>query len=216
MIRRLIAYLYLGNYDPTIVPHLATFSEIKQQVSTAPLAQAYHSRYRNSSVFGSTDYCACLAPNTLDTQQPVQDLAADPVPSDYRPVDKPTDAVEVADPLTIHVTMHALADKYQVEGLGQVARSKFKACLRHHTKSADFLNAVQIAYSATPDTNRGLRDAVLEAFLVHFQVNIADMPGIEAKLDTIDELSFQLIQSWPVKTQPMRSGHGTFGGFGST
>jgi hypothetical protein len=97
--------------------------------------------------------------------------------------------------------MHALADKYHVNGLGEVAKAKFEVCLRHHVNSQDFVTAVQLAYSSTPESNRGLRDAVVNAFLVHFQVKITEVPGLEAKLDTIDELSFLLMKSWPHKTE---------------
>ena len=75
-----------------------------------------------------------------------------------------------------------------------MAIEKFESCL-HHVNSADFITTVQSAYSNTPDSDRGLKDAVLKAFLGYFKVDIADEPGLEAKLHTIDELSFLLIKS---------------------
>lgn len=129
---------------------------------------------------------------------------------DYTAVEKPQTAAEVTNPLTIHATMYALADKYQVSGLGQIAKDKFESCLFHHIHSEDFVSAVQIVYTSTPDSNRGLRDLVIKAFLDHFHVDVLKIPGLEAKLDTIDELSIQLIKSWPVKTSSL-----SLGGFGS-
>lgn len=115
------------------------------------------------------------------------------------------DSIQVVEPLTVHATMYALADKYQVEGLGELAKAKFEQRLYHHSNSEDFVNAVQIAYSSTLESNRGLRAAVLKAFRVYFQVNVAEIPGLEAKLETIDELSFLLIKSWPKKTETAKS-----------
>jgi hypothetical protein len=61
---------------------------------------------------------------------------------------------------------------------------------------------VQLAYSNTPESNRGLRDVIVQAFLSYFKVNITELPGLESRLDTIDELSFLLLKSWPRKTEP--------------
>ncbi|KAH9861706.1 hypothetical protein J1614_011459 [Plenodomus biglobosus] len=202
MIRRLIAFCYLGNYDPSNDLVLSSFDSLVTYTSTTPIAPACHSRYRKGGLFASPDPCSCLMRNTGKAKQAFMSPTAKGAPSDYSTVSKPDHSVEVADPLTIHATMYALADKYQVDGLATLARDKFKSCLHHHANTNDFMNAVQIAYSSTPDTNRGLRDTVCEAFQSHFRVNLASIPGIESKLDCIDDLSFLLIKAWPVKTEP--------------
>lgn len=205
MIRRLISYLYLGDYDPCNENGILFLSSIKQIESITAVAQAYHSRYRKSSGFGGfagSDQCSCLAPNTKNATQPIHDAKPQDKPEDYSVVEKAQSVIEVVNPLTIHATMYALADKYQVDGLGRLAKEKFESCLHHHANSDDFVNAVQIAYSSTPDSNRGLRDAVVKAFLKHFKIDLKDIPGIETKLESIDELSFLLIKSWPAKTEP--------------
>jgi hypothetical protein len=197
MIRRLIAYLYLGDYDPCNELAISSFSNIKQHDSTTAAASACHRRNGAPGNSGSFDPCACLAPNTKSVEQLVSATQYTGVST----FEKPRNTIEVNEPLTIHATMYALADKYHVNGLAEVAKAKFEACVRHHVDSEDFVNAVQLAYSSTPESNRGLRDAVVNAFLVHFQVKITDVPGLEAKLDTIDELSFLLMKSWPHKTE---------------
>jgi len=93
-------------------------------------------------------------------------------PKPYVVVEKADDAIEVANPLTIHAKMYALGDKYQVEGLCDLAKRKFETCLSEHAHSEDFIEAVQIAYSTTPDSNRGLRDAVISAFRTEFKTDI--------------------------------------------
>ncbi|KAH7366603.1 hypothetical protein BKA66DRAFT_573270 [Pyrenochaeta sp. MPI-SDFR-AT-0127] len=218
MIRRLIAYLYLGDYDPGNELSLLVFGMIKQYNSTTEIAPAYHSRYRNGGFggFTSSDKCSCLAPNTENATQPILSPKPKDQPKDYSVVEKPQNGVEVANPLTIHATMYALADKYQVDELGKAAKEKFETCLHHHIISEDFVNAVQIVYGLTPESYRGLRDAVVKAFLVHFKVDIKGIPGIEEKLDTIDELSLLLIKSWPTKTElPKPAPVSAFGGSSS-
>ena len=204
MIRRLITYLYVGNYDPCTEGALTAFNDIKQHEPTTPPASAYHVRYHKGGLFGSADFCACLMPNPKLIKQPVSELKLENKPADYKAVEKLANGLEVLNPLTIHATMYALADKYQVDGLGKLAKDKFEACLHHHSNSEDFVAAVQIAYGSTPETNRGLRDAVVKAFSMYFKVNISEIPGAEAKLETIDELSFLLIKSWPLKTKPQK------------
>jgi hypothetical protein len=209
MIRRLIAYLYLGDYDPCDGLSISRYASLRQHESAIPLPENHHPRYRNGT-FGSvtfaSDHCACLAPNPRDISQPVScNSASQTLPSDYKLVEKAANTVEVANPLTIHATMYALGDKYQVDGLCQLAKEKFESCLHHHAHTEDFVSAVQLAYSSTPDTNRGLRDVVLNAFRTQFKVDVKGIPGAEEKLDSIDELSFALIKSWPVKTEPVKS-----------
>jgi hypothetical protein len=198
MIRRLIAYLYLGDYDPNSGMSLAQFGAIAQHESTSATNPTHHYR-RGAFGVSVTDPCACLAPNAKNTEQPVAKETDSQ--QDYKVYEKTANAVEVANPLTIHASMYALGDKYQVEGLSSLAKEKFECCLHHHAQSEDFIAAVQIAYSTTPDSNRGLRNSVMEAFRTHFQTDIASIPGAEAKLDSIDELSFLLIKSWPQKIE---------------
>jgi hypothetical protein len=200
MIRRLITFLYLGDYDPTdTLADFTKFNNIKQHVSTTVAASTHHSR-KGALGLSVTDSCACLSPNTKNIQQPIAKGKASNPPHDHALFPKPSYAIEITEPLTIHATMYALGDKYQVEGLSQLAKEKFESCIDHHAHSEDFISAVQIAYSSTPESNRGLRDAVLSAFRVQFRTDISQIPGAEAKLDSIDELSFLLIKSWPVKT----------------
>lgn len=204
MIRRLIAFCYLGNYDPCDDLFLNSLDSLKQYASTTSLAPTSHSRYRRGGLFAAPDPCSCLMPMTQNFKQAIMKPKSDGVPSDYTIVKKPDHSAEVAEPLTIHATMYALADKYQVDGLVALARDKFESCLHHHANTNDFVNAVQITYSTTLETNRRLRDTVYNAFLTHFHVNLASIPGIEAKLECIDDLSFHLIKAWPLKTEPAK------------
>lgn len=196
MIRRLITYFYVGDYDPSNGWDPSKFKDIDQHGSTTATKPTYHLR---SKAFGtsSTDPCACLAPNLKQIPQPCGEIGANSSPGDT--CSKSAHDVQVASPLTIHATMYALGDKYHVQGLCELAKEKFESCLQHHAHSEDFVSAIQIVYSSTPDSNRNLRDSVLSAFKIHFGTDISQIPGAEARLDSIDELSFHLIKSWPTK-----------------
>ncbi|KAH7091558.1 hypothetical protein FB567DRAFT_436379, partial [Paraphoma chrysanthemicola] len=226
MIRRLISYLYLGDYDPTggSTIDVLKFLSLYQHESSTDTAATHHSRYRKeTSAFQTQDNCACLSPNSKNLTQPMEEVQTATAPSDYKVVAKPDNMVEVENPLTIHAAMYALGDKYQVDGLCNTAKEKFRSCLHHHAHSEDFIAATQAVYSTTPDSNRGLRDVVVSAFRSQFRVDVTQIPGAEEKLDTIDELSFALIKSWPTKTEPTKApsfvqassnnaGQGLFGG----
>jgi hypothetical protein len=178
MISRLIKYLYTGEYEPCDLIKLVRFSQFKQHKSTAVPST-------NSHPYPIDDICACRIydEHCCESNEEVTSF-------------------QISTPLSIHADMYALGDKYQVVGLQHLAASKFRACLAEHWNSPDFITAVQIAYTSTPDSNRMLRDVVVQGFKDHFSIDITKDPAIEAKLDTIDELSFALLSSWPKKVDP--------------
>ncbi|KAI4611972.1 hypothetical protein J4E80_007424 [Alternaria sp. BMP 0032] len=201
MIRRLIAYLYLGDYDPTDDIGIAAFEQLKQYDLNTAAAPAHHLR---RDVWGSSqphDQCACLALNLKNVEQPELKVEQQKKASQYVSHRKPDNSIEVTNPLAIHASMYAIADKYQVKGLSRLAKTKFRDSLDHHVDSEDFIAAVQLTYSNTPETNRGLRDEIVQAFRTYFKVDITELPGLESKLDTIDELAFLLLKSWPRKME---------------
>jgi hypothetical protein len=122
----------------------------------------------------------------------------------YHIINEASRQSQISTPLSIHADMYALGDKYQVAGLQHLAASKFKICLFHHWDSPDFVTAVQTVYASTPDSNRILRDMVVQGFKDHFSIDITKDPAIEAKLDTIDELSLALLSSWPNKMNALK------------
>ncbi|KAL5114352.1 hypothetical protein ACEQ8H_007742 [Pleosporales sp. CAS-2024a] len=203
MIRRLVTYLYLGDYDPNNGNELGVFDSIPRHESMTATNPTYHYRRGAFGVLMTGEPCACLSPNTKLIDQPAAKYTDSQ--KDYKVYEKARNAVQVRNPLTIHASMYALGDKYQVDGLSEVAKQKFESCLHHHAHSEDFISAVQLAYSTTPHSNRGLRDSVMSAFREHFRTDIASIAGAEAKLDTIDELSFLLLKSWPCKTETPRA-----------
>ena len=64
------------------------------------------------------------------------------------------------DPLVINARVYALAEKYQIKGLKDVAKGKFITELEMDWTDKDFFTAIKIVYTTTPSFDRGLRDAV--------------------------------------------------------
>jgi hypothetical protein len=93
--------------------------------------------------------------------------------------------------------MYAVADKYQAQILMHSALQKFRDCLGDHWNTPDFVQAVSIVFSSTPNENRDMRNAVFDAFRKHVQVDISQIPGVEERLGQLDEFTFHLLKSWP-------------------
>ncbi|KAF2679213.1 hypothetical protein K458DRAFT_422442 [Lentithecium fluviatile CBS 122367] len=51
------------------------------------------------------------------------------------------------------------------------------------------MHSVRTTYSSTPDSNRGLRDIVMNTFWTYWWIDLMEIPGAEEKLATIDEFS---------------------------
>ncbi len=66
--------------------------------------------------------------------------------------------------LIIHATVFALAEKYAVQGLKELAVEKFETEAATHWESSEFLQAAQVAYTSTADSVRGMRDVVLQTY----------------------------------------------------
>lgn len=71
------------------------------------------------------------------------------------------------EPLSIHAHVYAIADKYQIWGLGTMAIQKTTSDLIVLWRSATFAAALDVVWTTTPATNRGLRDLYIRAVLQH-------------------------------------------------
>ena len=60
-----------------------------------------------------------------------------------------------------HAEVYAIADKYDLPELSELAMSKFSKELMWDHDRTEFLRSVPKVYDLTPDSNRGLRDVVV-------------------------------------------------------
>jgi hypothetical protein len=97
--------------------------------------------------------------------------------------------------LVIHATVYSLAEKYMINGLKTVAKQKFADEVDKFWDREDFLQAAEIAYTGTPDDDRGLRAYVVDAFTQHnrdfFQSNKA--ASVKEVFNRIDNLAFDVV-----------------------
>lgn len=69
-----------------------------------------------------------------------------------------------------HTRVYALAEKYDIPSLKQLAKNKFEMAMACWYDSPEFADAIEEVYCSTIDSDRGLRDVVLETFKCHPQL----------------------------------------------
>ena len=81
-------------------------------------------------------------------------------------------------PLVAHARMYAIADKYSVPLLKELAKERFATCLKNiESKGIQSLDiptlatAIEIIYTTTPDSDRGLRDAIIP-IMIQFKTQL--------------------------------------------
>jgi len=89
---------------------------------------------------------------------------------DYDDDDEQDDSTEAESHLVLHTRVYALAEKYDIPSLKQLARRKFEVAMACYYDSPEFADAIEEVYCSTVDTDRGLRDVVLQAFRSHPQL----------------------------------------------
>lgn len=101
--------------------------------------------------------------------------------------------------LSLHVEMYALGDKYDVPGLCKLASAKYRGWLEVGWLPKDFLQTIGRIYETASDSNRELRDAVVD----HVKLNIdklrsdqEDKSSLTLMTQKIPEFALDLLQSY--------------------
>ncbi|KAH7012273.1 uncharacterized protein B0I36DRAFT_256736 [Microdochium trichocladiopsis] len=95
--------------------------------------------------------------------------------------------------LSFHTAMYALADKYLVPELKALAVTKFRVAARGSWSARHFLDSTQKVYTSTPETDRGMRDVVVEVFQEH--IELLDMEEARQVLKTLPALTYDVLIS---------------------
>ena len=90
----------------------------------------------------------------------------------------------------IHARVYALAEKYDVRGLKALAQEKFELSLSHTLDESTFVKAAEEAYTSTIDSDRGLRDVVLQKF--RQRPELATKPDVQRMAQSVSCLAFDL------------------------
>ncbi|KAF2464243.1 uncharacterized protein BDR25DRAFT_242779, partial [Lindgomyces ingoldianus] len=204
MARRMITFFYLGDYDPTSCFNITNLTKVPKGCGIATYDTVIHNRYlrhdqpANKSIHDNSG-CACISPDPCRNAQ--QDIV--------RPKWAPMDAVpwlrefylthiaQVTNPLLIHASMYAMADRYGIPKLTAWSKKKFADTIHDHWDSKDFIDAVVHIYDSTPDTDRGLRDEVVKALKKYCGFDVAKVPGFEARLLYFNDLTLTMLKEWP-------------------
>ncbi|KAF2679206.1 hypothetical protein K458DRAFT_119023 [Lentithecium fluviatile CBS 122367] len=92
--------------------------------------------------------------------------------------------------LITHAKVYAIAEKYGISGLKTLARKKFAHQIEAHLGSEELPEACQEAYESTVDTDRGLRDVIIQTFRSHpdlslrkdMEMTVKETPGLAFEL----------------------------------
>lgn len=96
--------------------------------------------------------------------------------------------------LLTHTRVYALAEKYGIPALKSLSKHKFECQMACFYDSPEFADAVEEVYCSTIDSDRGLRDVVLQAFRSHPQ--LASTQDVFAVIKRTPNLAFEL---WKVE-----------------
>ena len=77
------------------------------------------------------------------------------------------DSVTAGSPLVINACIYALADKYEIPELKEVAKQKTMAAMETEWKKECFLDAIHLVWATTPSSDRGLRDCYIPIISKH-------------------------------------------------
>ncbi|ORY18160.1 hypothetical protein BCR34DRAFT_583092 [Clohesyomyces aquaticus] len=195
MVHRMLSYIYLSDYEPSTIWQMPYLSQNLDSRGLKSYSTTMHCLYGREFGFINSG-CACMTPSSDPS---IEQTTFRPkwVPRNKELVPMSSDGgAQVANPLLIHASMYALADRYGIPTLSEMAKGKFFDSLRDHWDSEDFVEAVAYIYSSTPDSDRGLRDTVIAAFKQYMGFNVEDVPGIEDKLHQFDTLTFMVLKEW--------------------
>lgn len=94
--------------------------------------------------------------------------------------------------LILHSRVYTLAEKYNIRGLKQLATKKFSAQVSAHWRSSEYALAMQDVYDSTVDSDRGLRDVVIQSFRAHPE--LVQSKDVEAIVKETPNLAWELFR----------------------
>ena len=109
--------------------------------------------------------------------------------------------VEETPDLVAHARVYALAEKYGIEGLKTLAKQKFEVTAADHWCETEFLESAEEAYTSTVESDRGLRDVVLQSF--RQRPELASRPDVQKTVQYVPSLAFDLYRvAFGIPTAP--------------
>lgn len=95
--------------------------------------------------------------------------------------------------LVEHARVFAMAIKYQIDGLRQLAAKKFKQTASVHWNHEDFAHAIHVVYTSTVDDVQELRAIVADTINDHLN-DLQDKDEIEVVVSSLGGLAYSLLK----------------------
>ena len=94
--------------------------------------------------------------------------------------------------MVVHARVFALAVKYQIPALKDLAASKFASAVESDWNHSSLTEALRVVHSTTPEDARELRDIVAKVLLTHEK--LLDKPEVESAVLDIRRLAYELLR----------------------
>lgn len=106
--------------------------------------------------------------------------------SDEEEYEEDYESTESESHLLLHTQVYALAEKYDIPTLKQLAKRKFEMSVACYYDAPELADAIEFVYTSTIDSDRGLRDVVLQLFRNHPQLaNTQDVFAVIKETPTL-------------------------------
>ena len=108
----------------------------------------------------------------------------------------PTDQTQQPSPqiyIIEHAKVFAIAVKYQIDGLRDLAASKFRDAASAHWDHDDFVHSIYITYNSTAEEVTQLREVVAEILHQHFD-HIEEESELESALCNVPRLAYEVLK----------------------
>ncbi|KAI7218604.1 hypothetical protein KC333_g3497 [Hortaea werneckii] len=93
----------------------------------------------------------------------------------------------------MHAKVYALGSKYQIPSLQSASLKKFEKAAVVAWATKEFVHAVHLVHSTTPDSDKGLRDITARVILEHDD-ELCNKPAMEAVVRSFDGLAYNLMK----------------------
>ncbi|KAF2213786.1 hypothetical protein CERZMDRAFT_95824 [Cercospora zeae-maydis SCOH1-5] len=176
------------NHKPT--PKKIDFSHIEDPL----LAQAgFYDQASSPSRSRTDSACSKQPPTTTSSHRPDTPQQGSQFKGEGEHAEDNDDTEAESHPV-LHTQIYALGEKYDIQPLKQLARRKFEMAAACYYDAPELADAIRLVYQSTVDTDRGLRDIVLQLFRRHPQ--LANTQDIYAVIKETPDLALDL---WKVE-----------------
>ncbi|KAF2758332.1 hypothetical protein EJ05DRAFT_347563 [Pseudovirgaria hyperparasitica] len=165
---------------------------LAQAVATSPVTDASITASGDDSIDQEHE----SKPKLMDEDTETYDEFADAYSDEFEehpelgynitePIERPSQ-----DELVSHAMVYAIAEKYGIPGLKVLARKKFLANLYTHIPYTSFSSALAEVYTSTIDSDRGLREPMLQLFRQNPQLVFRS--DIREVMEDIDDIHMEI------------------------